>query len=264
MIGCLVVVACSTGDGPSDPPPARASLAVTITGLPLDATAGITVSGPGGYSRTLTTTTTLTSLAAGDYVISSADVVHEGSTFAASPTTQSIALGSGAVTTANVSYSIATGTLSIVVSGLPDAVPGSVVILGPDGFNRTVSEPTNLPGLKPGAYVIEGRQVVLPNATYGATPAIQAIDVAANAMPAVAQVAYALASGSMELAVSGLPGGADGAITITGPASFDSVVAGHSTLGYVAPGDYTFPAANVLAGGGWGPSAAPEVVVGAG
>ena len=62
-----VFSACS-GDGPSDPGqlPARyGSLLVTINGLPTGAQAGVTVTGPGGFSRTLAATGTLTQLAAG-------------------------------------------------------------------------------------------------------------------------------------------------------------------------------------------------------
>src|SRR5262245_9701443 len=83
----FVFVACS-GDGPSNPgelPAQYGSLQVTISGLPAGAQAGVTVTGPGGFSRTVTATTTLTQLAAGQYTVSATDVTHEGSVYTGAP-----------------------------------------------------------------------------------------------------------------------------------------------------------------------------------
>lgn len=63
-------VACSSS-GTTGPAPG--SLIITIT-APKTVTPSVTVSGPGGFSRTLTATTTLSGLAAGSYTVAAAPV----------------------------------------------------------------------------------------------------------------------------------------------------------------------------------------------
>jgi hypothetical protein len=142
----LALVACS-GDGPSDPgqlPVQYGSLVVTINGLPTGASANVTVTGPGGFTRALTSTTTLTTLPAGNYSIDVADVTHDGSTYTGSPSSLSIAVGAGAsVTAPGVSYAIATGSLSITLAGLLNPLrrrsmsPGRMDSAGPSQQRRT-------------------------------------------------------------------------------------------------------------------------------
>ena len=86
----LMVAACS-GDSPSDPGPQAAqygSLVVTVSGLPIGATANVTVTGPGGFSRTVTATTTLTQLSAGAYTVAASDVTLDGPTYSGAPSSQ--------------------------------------------------------------------------------------------------------------------------------------------------------------------------------
>ena len=122
----LSLAACS-GDGPSDPgelPVQYGSLVVTIGGLPAGATANVTVTGPGGFTRVVTSTTTLTTLSAGSYSLMVADVTHGGSTYTGSPASQTLVVAAGAAVNApGVSYVIATGSLSITLGGLPQSTP---------------------------------------------------------------------------------------------------------------------------------------------
>jgi hypothetical protein len=215
MAGAVALAGCS-GENPSGP--TFGSLVVTIGGLPTGANAGVTVTGPGTFSRVVTATTTLTSLPAGTYTIAVANVTHDGAIYSGSPTTQSVAVSAGATVTApGVSYTLASGSLSVTFSGLPQATPAPIVISGPDGYSRTISEPTSITALKPGAYSIEAREVQLTNGRYAGTPATQQVDVLASLTAAQVHVSYAITSGSMALAISGLPPGAPGAVTITGP-----------------------------------------------
>jgi hypothetical protein len=178
----------------------------------------VTVTGPGGFTRALTSTTTLTTLPAGNYSIDVADVTHDGSTYTGSPSSLSIAVGAGAsVTAPGVSYAIATGSLSITLAGLPQSTPAQVDVSGPDGFSRTITAATNMTGLKPGAYLVEAREVQVPNARYAAPNSSQQVVVAASLTPAQVNVVYALATGSIQLNISGLPQGANAAVTVTGP-----------------------------------------------
>ncbi len=258
-----VLVACS-GDGPSDPgelPAQFGSLVVTIDGLPTGASANVTVSGPGGFTRSLTSTTTLTSLPAGTYSITVADVTHDGSTYTGSPSTLSLAVGAGAsVTAPGVSYAIATGSLSITLAGLPQSTDAQVAVSGPDGFTRTVTSATSMTGLKPGAYLVEARDVQASNARYAAANSPQQVVVAASLTPTQINVVYALATGSMQIDISGLPQGANAAVTVTGPANFTASVTASTVLENLTPGQYTVTASSVTSGSLFQPAPASQLV----
>ena len=246
----LALAACS-GDGPSDPgqlPVQYGSLVVTIGGLPSAAAANVTVTGPGGFTRVLTSTTTLNALAAGSYSIIVADVTHDGSTFTGSPTSQSIVVAAGATVNApGVSYAIVTGSLSIALGGLPQSATAQVVVSGPDGFTRTVTEATNITGLKPGSYMVEAREVQTPNAKYAAAYGTQQVIIAASVTPSQVQITYALATGSLTININGLPQGTNAAVTVTGP-GYSSQVTASTVIENLAPGVYNVSATNVIAG----------------
>jgi len=245
----LLLSAC--GDGPSDPTPPPATLIVPIGGLPNGVPASVTVSGPAGFSRAISETTTLTSLVAGSYTIAVTDVSDAGSMYTGSPSNQSVNLVAGALVNApTINYALTTGTLAVSMGGLPTSTPASVAISGPDGYARSVSEPTNIVGLKPGTYSIVAEKVRLTSATYDASPGNQQVQVVASTTPTSAHVIYSLASGSMALTVSGLPQGGTAAITVTGPANYSATVTQSATLENLTPGLYAVASANVSAGGG--------------
>src|SRR5436190_12437544 len=56
-------------------------------------------------------------------------------------------------------------------------------------------------------------------------------------------------TGSLEVAVSGLPAGASADVTVTGPGSFTQHLTGSQTLTSLQPGSYTVSAPAVTAGG---------------
>lgn len=57
-------------------------------------------------------------------------------------------------------------------------------------------------------------------------------------------------TGSLMIAISGLPSGTSAAITVLGPGEFRQTVTQPSTLSNLAPGSYTVVATNVLTSGG--------------
>jgi len=247
----LLVAACS-GDSPSDPGPQPiqyGTLVVTIGGLPTGATANVTVSGPGGFSRSITATTTLTELAAGTYSVDATEVTHEGSTYTGAPTTQTYQVAAGAtVSTPAVSYALATGALSITLAGLPQATQAPITISGPNGYNRTIGAAADIVGLTPGIYSIEAREIQLPGLKYAAAQALQQVEVIASPAPTVAHVVYALASGSLQINISGLPSGTPASITVTGPGNYFHAITAETVIDNLTPGTYTITASNVVAG----------------
>ncbi|HEX5633348.1 MAG TPA: M66 family metalloprotease, partial [Gemmatimonadales bacterium] len=79
-------------------------LRVSIGGLPSGTNAAVTVTGPGGFSRSLTATTLITGLSAGSYTVAAASVSTSTGTATPSPTSQGASVTAGAETGASVTY----------------------------------------------------------------------------------------------------------------------------------------------------------------
>ena len=73
-------------------------------------------------------------------------------------------------------------------------------------------------------------------------------------------------TGSLAVSISGLPAGVNGAVTVTGPASYSKLLTASATLNELAPGAYAVTAANVAYGTGnlAATPASQQVQVGAG
>jgi hypothetical protein len=94
-------------------------LLVNINGLQSSTPAAITVSGPGGYSQTVTSTQTLSGLTPGDYTITANDVTSGGTTYSAAPGSQSTTVASNETAAATVTYAPPTGgTLNLRIDGM--------------------------------------------------------------------------------------------------------------------------------------------------
>ena len=74
-VALIVCVGCGGSSPTNTPPPSTTgSLAVTISGLPGAANAGVTVTGPGNFNQVVTATQTLTGLAPGNYIVTASNV----------------------------------------------------------------------------------------------------------------------------------------------------------------------------------------------
>jgi hypothetical protein len=103
----VVLAACSSASSVTTPPGATTgSLAISIAGLPSDVSASLAVTGPGGYSQTVTTSTTLTNLAPGSYTITAPRARNVGFDYAAATVLASVTAGTQA--TGAVAYAIRT------------------------------------------------------------------------------------------------------------------------------------------------------------
>ena len=111
-----------------------ATLGLTITGLPAGTGGAVTVTGPGGYTRTLTASTTLQYLEAGTYTVAAATVGSNLTTHAPSPPSQTVDLADGASSTGTVAYGSAPLVLDaeLVVGGLT----APVFLTAPPGDGR--------------------------------------------------------------------------------------------------------------------------------
>jgi CARDB protein len=140
-----------------------------------------------------------------------------------------------------------TGSLSLAVSGLPVAVQADVSLSGPNGFTRQVAASETLSGLTPGSYAVAAAAVSAGAANYVPAPSSQTV-VVDGGDPAIAQVVYAVASGSMALTIAGLPSGTDAAVTVSGPGGFTHQVTATETLTGLTAGQYTITALAVSDG----------------
>jgi glucose/arabinose dehydrogenase len=268
VVAAAILTGCgSGGDGTSQPRgPTTGSLAVTISGLPAGTSAAVTVTGPAGFSRSVTGTETLGQLTPGSYTISASSVTASDGRYAPSPATLSVTVAAGSTpASASVTYALATGSLTVTISGLPAgasgdvsalsrsatpeaAVDARVTVTGPAGFTRALTATQTLVGLDPGSYTVAAAEVTTTDTRYAAAPATQNVTVNAGSTPATASVAYTLVSGRLAVTIAGLPQGATANVLVSGPNAFSRVLTSTTTLTLLAPGTYTISATDVSAG----------------
>jgi hypothetical protein len=93
------------------------ALTVTITGLPASTGAAVTVTGPGGFTRAVTATTTLADLAPGNYTVAAADVASGGTQYAASPKSRIVPVAAAGTASATVAYAVVTPSVNLRIDG---------------------------------------------------------------------------------------------------------------------------------------------------
>jgi CARDB len=109
---------------------AEHSLAITVAGLPTGMDAAITVSGPGGYSHSVTASETLSDLAAGQYTLTALPVSDGSGQYNPSPSTRTVTVNGAA--SATVTYS--TGS----TAGFNLRVDGVYLVQSVQTYDRTV------------------------------------------------------------------------------------------------------------------------------
>ena len=263
-----LLIGCS---GPSDMtgdllPPATGKLTVAIAGLPGDASAAVQVTGPNGFARSVTASTTLTGLVPGTYSVTSSSVASSGNSYQPSPSNATaLVTSSSQPEYVSVAYTLSTGSLQVLVSGLPEGLGGAVTVSGPQGFSANLTASTLLTGLIPGDYNVAATGVSVAQAVYLPTPSAQSVTVAASLTPEVKSVSYALGTGSLTVTVVGLPAAASASVVVSGPAGFSQPVTGSQTLIGLAPGEYVVSGQSIVSSGTtYNASPAQSVIVSAG
>lgn len=82
------------------------SLDIVVSGLPAGLAADVVVTGPDGFTATLTASMTLADLSLGDYTIVAAVVASAGIAYSPDPLSQTVAVVAGQTTTAAVTYAV--------------------------------------------------------------------------------------------------------------------------------------------------------------
>ncbi|MGH7592725.1 MAG: hypothetical protein ACRELE_02590, partial [Gemmatimonadales bacterium] len=232
------------------PPPAVGGLAVTVTGVPSGTTGSVTVTGPGGFSRVLTATQSLTGLVPGTYTISVAVIVAGGYTYAPTPSRLTQLINAGSSPSVSVIYTPTSGGLVVTLTGLPSGAGGSVTVTGSGGYAQWFSSTQTLTSLAPGSYAIAAGNATIGGTVYSASPASQTRTVIGGAASnaTVTYTAVPPTTGALSVTVSGLPSEVGGRVTVTGPAAFSQPLAATRTLSGLVGGNYTITAATVTSG----------------
>ncbi|MEO7520626.1 MAG: hypothetical protein ABIW79_02300, partial [Gemmatimonas sp.] len=228
---------------------ATGSLAVSMSGVPAGSNGVATISGPGGFSRAMTSSATLVGLVPGDYILSAAPVTANGDSYAASPATQSVTVQASLVAaTVSVVYRVRAAALVVRIDGMPSGAEGMVRVSGPNFFERTLSGTTTLEGLTPGTYTISASEIVQPSAVYRPSPSNVQRTLLVDSRDTV-NMTYAIATGMVAVTVSGLPAGTNANMQLSGPNGYLVPVTSTSTFVRLVPGTYALVASTVSASG---------------
>ncbi|MCE2901890.1 MAG: hypothetical protein ACK6DP_16295 [Gemmatimonas sp.] len=113
----LALAACSSNDdGPTTPPAvANGSLAITISGLPTGVSGAVTVTGPGNFSQSVQSTSTI-SVAPGSYTLAAAQIINNNVRYNATITGSPATVASNATANVTVAYAV-TANPTVVLSG---------------------------------------------------------------------------------------------------------------------------------------------------
>jgi CubicO group peptidase (beta-lactamase class C family) len=102
----LAVLGCDRGGEPTGPPAAEGFLQVTVTGVPASVAAAVVVTGPGGYSRALTASKTLSGLSAGPYEVRANWVATFDGTYKPVQAFQTVSVPTKGSVQVNVAYAL--------------------------------------------------------------------------------------------------------------------------------------------------------------
>ena len=246
----LALTTCS-GNG-STGPLGTLTLAVTIV-LPSQAEGdSVNITGPAGFDTVLRASAVIRHLPEGTYQINPGPTVSPNGAYAAP--SQSVSLRAQAETHDTVYYHLVTGSISLVVSGLPAGM-STAISTTPGPFNGAVALTTVMNGSDDTVYGYPPGSVqvypLVAGTVGGGTPtydaAMSAVTVAVSDTPTVVHVAYAPHTGTLTVDVdsTGLPPGVSPKLWIGAQFAPAETVSASTTLGNVALGDYTIRALTV-------------------
>ncbi|MBL8981808.1 MAG: hypothetical protein JNL26_06475 [Gemmatimonadetes bacterium] len=241
---------------------ATGSLVLQATGLPTGAAPAVAIAGPNGYSRNATGVARVGGLAPGSYTITPATVSAEGHTWAPTSTPRIVQVNASATpTTVAHTWELATGSVLVLIGGLPGGATATATLTGPNAYSRVVQSGETITNLAPGSYTLAGAAVSVGADQYRVAP-LPPIVVAASLEPVTASLNYAIATGRLAVDVSGLPGNASAQVRVTGPGNYLRVLAASEVITGLVPGSYTVTGNDVtISGVTWGASSAPVTVI---
>ena len=119
LVAALLTAGCSGDHATTPTQPGDGALAVTVSGLPSGTSASVTVTGPGGYSSTLTHSATLSNLTPGSYQLIASSVSVSDASYLPSPASATLTVSSNpSPVPAAVVYSRTTATLDLRIGAM--------------------------------------------------------------------------------------------------------------------------------------------------
>lgn len=228
-----------------------ATIRVNMTGLP-EGQGNIQVSGPSGYSETLTGSATLTLTAFGTYTFTASDVSYEGKIYRATVNPPRVSAFSGGQYTVNVNYQPIT-TLQIRFNNPTNGgcTNGTLQVRGPGTFGTRY-------------YSADTTQLAVPDGNYTASfssfPSSSLFTCQGSVSPSSLTLSQgdtgtftatiSATDGALRITLQGYPYSTLGAghITVRGPSgnalTNPSLVGGTLTYPRLAPGTYTITASS--------------------
>jgi glucose/arabinose dehydrogenase len=172
---------------------ASALVTVRLRGLPAGARPDATLSGPAGFTRTLTDTSTTLLLDPGGYTLSVADVSVAGATYRSDPATQTFTVAASTdVRLHAATYGAGDATLDVTVSGLPPGTDAAISVTDAANLVRRVDRTHRLQHLAPGTYTVVAATVGAALTTFVPVIPVRTVQLSAGGTAAVA-VSYAAA-----------------------------------------------------------------------
>ena len=196
-------------------------------------------------------TVTVASLTAGSHAVRLSGTSTNCTVGGDNPRAVTVASGGTVRLTFTVTCAASSGSLQVTTttSGSPP---------DPDGYTASVDGGTprsvgtaasvTFDGLEPRKHSVQLAGLAANCQAQGQNPRDVTI-AAGQTVTATFAVACTATTGILELTVNGLPGGADAAVSVTGPNGFSAPVKASATLTDLAPGTYTVTAADVTSGG---------------
>jgi hypothetical protein len=241
MFGAIVAVVAAC----KDPAPTTGALQVQITGIPTGGQGKVVVTGPNSFTQTVTSSTTLSGLAPGEYRTRVDTITHENTKYGVSVVLDTFDIAAGETQSTNVAYSVTSGSINFTVNGLPAGANAEIRLLAPS-FTAIASGSGVIGGLPPGKIYIHTDTFFTAQGDRLGSPKIKdSVVVPASATPVPATVNYAVVSGTLAITVNGLPSSlpeSQQPVTVTGPGGFLLRTTGTATLRGLNPGSYTVAA----------------------
>src|SRR5262245_56186382 len=132
VLACFVVGACS--DSPSSPD--TGSIDVAVSGLPTGVSAAVTITGGGGFSRTVTASGKVDGVPAGSYTVAATSVTNAGATYDANPASQAATVTAGQTTPVVVAYSAGADNILLRYETVATGLTSPVYVTSPPGDTR--------------------------------------------------------------------------------------------------------------------------------
>ena len=205
LLSCLIAVGLTACGGGDPVEPITPALSVMVSGLPTGTSAQVTVTGPGGYSQSLSGTQTLAPLTAGPYTIAASAVTVGSMSYSGTPVSQTVDLSGAATVLVTYSTTSAGGSRLLVnINGLASGTPAALTVTGPGGYSQTVTTTRTLTGLAAGSYTIAAADVIVGGTTYTASPSGQSVGVTSTSATVVTATYGPPPSGTFNLRVDGM------------------------------------------------------------